>query len=111
MGVAADAPCATGWEARLERRCEMASIPHEPSRIERPSWSTQLLVPELWTTLAIVVIWLSVLFAAVYGPNLENTTAGGDHSSVPSAIPMALFAFLTTWVVARYGYGRERKTS
>ena len=39
---------------------------HEPSRIqERPSWSLQLLVPEMWTTLAIVVIWLSVLFAAV----------------------------------------------
>jgi uncharacterized membrane protein (DUF485 family) len=89
----------------------MATIPHEPSRIERPSWSMQLLVPELWTTLAIVVIWLSVLFAAVYGPNLENTTAGGDHSSVPSAIPMALFAFLATWVVARYGYGHNRRRS
>jgi len=87
------------------------TTPHEPSRIvqERWSWSLQLLVPEMWTTLAIVVIWLSVLFAAVYGPNLESTTAGGDHTTLPSAIPMALFAFFATWVVARYGYGHERK--
>jgi len=89
----------------------MATIPHEPSRIERPSWSMQLLVPELWTTLSIVVIWLSVLFAAVYGPNLEATTAGGDHSSVPSAIPISLFAFFATWVVARYGYAHDRRRS
>ena len=62
----------------------------------------------MWTTLAIVMIWLSVLFAAVYGPNLESTTAGGDHTTLPSAIPVALFAFFATWVVARYGYGHER---
>lgn len=89
----------------------MATIPHEPSRIvqERPSWSVQLLVPEMWTTLAIVVIWLSVLFAAIYGPNLDTTSAGGDHTTLPSAIPLSLFAFLATWVVARYGYGRNRR--
>lgn len=91
----------------------MATIPHEPSRVvqERPSWSVQLVVPEMWTTLAIVVIWLSVLFAAIYGPNLDTTSAGGDHTTLPSAIPLALFAFLATWVVARYGYGRNRKRS
>ena len=89
----------------------MATIPHEPSRVvqERPPWSLQLLVPEMWTTLAIVVIWLSVLFAAVYGPNLETTSYLGDHTTLPSAIPMALFAFLATWVVARNGYGHHRK--
>lgn len=91
----------------------MATIPHEPSRVvqERPSWSVQFVVPEMWTTLAIVVIWLSVLFAAIYGPNLDTTSAGGDHTTLPSAIPLALFAFLATWVVARYGYGRNRKRS
>ena len=89
----------------------MATIPHEPSRVvqERPSWSLQLLVPEMWTTLAIIVIWLSVLFAAVYGPNLVTHSAGGDDTTLPSAIPLALFAFLATWVVARYGYGPRRK--
>ena len=89
----------------------MTTVPHEPSRIVREplGWSLRLLVPEMWATLAIVVIWLGVLFGAVYGPNLETTSAGGDHVTVPAAIPMALFAFLATWVVARYGYGHERK--
>jgi hypothetical protein len=89
----------------------MATVPHEPSRFvqERPSGSLQLLVPEMWATLAIVVIWLAVLFAAVYGPNVESASAGGDHTTLPSAVPMALFAFFATWVVARYGYGHERK--
>jgi hypothetical protein len=38
-----------------------------------------------------------------------NTTAGGDHSSLPSAVAVALFAFLGTWVVARHGFGHERR--
>ena len=89
----------------------MTTVPHEPSRVvgERPSWSLQLLVPEMWTTLAIVVIWLSVLFAAVYGSDIVSTTYLGDRTTFPSAVPMALFAFLATWVVARYGYSRGRK--
>ena len=69
----------------------------------------ELLVPEMWTTLAIAVIWLSVLFAAVYGSDIVSTTYLGDHTTLPSAVPMALFAFLATWVVARNGYGRQRK--
>ena len=63
----------------------------------------------MWATLAIVVMWLAVLFSAVFGPNIVNTSAGGDTSSVPSAIVVALFAFLATWVVARYGFRHERK--
>lgn len=90
----------------------MSTISHGPSRVaEEPRWTLQLLVPEMWTSLAIVVIWLAVLFDAVYGPNIENTTAGGDHSSVPSAVPIALFAFFATWVLARHGFGSRRKTN
>ena len=89
----------------------MSTISHEPSRVveEKKRWPLQLLVPEMWATLAIVVMWLAVLFSAVFGPNIVNTSAGGDTSSVPSAIVVALFAFLATWVVARYGFRHERK--
>ncbi|HSB38905.1 MAG TPA: hypothetical protein VLD13_07445 [Gaiellaceae bacterium] len=89
----------------------MSTISHEPSRAaeERKRWSVQLLVPEMWATLAIVVMWLAVLFSAIFGPNIVNTSAGGDTSSVPSAVVVALFAFLATWVVARYGFRHERK--
>jgi hypothetical protein len=93
------------------RRCEMTTISHEPSRVvqeKRRGW-LQLLVPEMWASLAIIVIWLSVLFDAVYGPDIVNSSAGGDHSTVPSAVAVALFAFLATWVVARYGFRHERK--
>lgn len=89
----------------------MTTVSHEPSGVVQKKWgaSLQLLVPEMWASLAIIVIWLSVLFAAIFGPDIVNSTAGGDHSTVPSAVALALFAFLATWVVARYGFRHERK--
>jgi len=61
---------------------------------------------------AITVIWITVLADALFGPDIVtmNGVAGvGEQSTVPSAVVVALFAFLSTWVVARYGL-RERKT-
>ena len=89
----------------------MATVSHEPMRgvEEKRRLSELLIVREMWASLAIAVIWLSVLFDAIYGPNIVNTSAGGDMSTVPSAVVVALFAFLGTWVVAKYGYPRERK--
>lgn len=88
----------------------MTAMPHEPSRIvpERPSWSLRLLVREMWASVAIVVMWLAVLFDAIFGPNIVNTSPGGSSSSVPSAVAVAFFAFLGTWVVARHGFRRRR---
>ena len=84
----------------------MTSIPHEqPSR----AWTLRLLVPEMWASLAIIVMWLAVLFDAVFGPNITSTTPGGTSSSVPSAVAVALFATIGTWAVAKYGLRpRER---
>ena len=88
----------------------MTTLPHEPAHTahERQGWSAQLLVPEMWASLTIMVIWLSVLFDAIYGPNIESSTVGGTTSSVPSAVVVALFAFLATWVVARHGFRHAR---
>jgi hypothetical protein len=86
----------------------MSVISDQPMRLtedKRHWW--QLLVREAWASLAIAVMWLSVLCAAIFGPDIVNQSAGGDSSTVPSAVPVALFAFLGTWVVARYGF-RER---
>ena len=87
----------------------MATISHEPSRAtpEKRRW-TELLVRETWVSLAISVIWLSVLFGAVYGPDIVTRSAGGDSSVVPSAVVVSVFAFLATWVVARYGLRDKR---
>jgi hypothetical protein len=88
----------------------MSTISHEPTGLanDRQPWLSRLVVREMWASLAITVIWLSVLFDALFGPNIVNTTVGGSSSSVPSAVVLALFAFLATWVVARYGL-RERR--
>jgi len=89
----------------------MTVVSHEPSSLGQEQgfpWS-QFLVRELWASLAISVIWLAVLFDALFGPNIVNTSAGGGMSSVPSAVVVALFAFLATWPVARYGL-RQRQS-
>jgi hypothetical protein len=86
----------------------MTTIPHEPARVvpEKRDWSRQLVVPEMWASLAIAVMWLSVLFTAIYGSNIATSTVGGTSSTVPSAIIVAFFAFFGTWVVAKYGFRR-----
>jgi hypothetical protein len=66
--------------------------------------SSRLLVPEMWAALAISVIWLVVLVAALFGPDLVSSNAGVSFTRVPSAIIIALFAWLATWVIARHGF-------
>ena len=59
----------------------MTTIGHPSSGTlpERQRRTWRLLVPEMWASLAIAVIWLSVLFDAVWGPDIvsanTNTTA------------------------------------
>jgi hypothetical protein len=96
---------------RTERRSEMSAVSHEPAQFargkERSSW--QLFIPELLASSTIIAMWLAVLFSAVFGENIVNATAGGDSSSVPSSVAVALFAFLATWVVAWFGFRHKRK--
>ena len=93
----------------------MTTIPHEPSGVvqEKQRWSMRLLVPEMWASLAIVVMWLAVLFDAIFGPDIVTSDTAADvvtsSTAIPSAVVVALFAFLGTWVVARRGFGHDRK--
>ena len=88
----------------------MSTMTHEPSDLarEKREWSLQI-VHELWASGAIVVMWLAVLFTALWGPDIVTTNAGGDSSTVPSVVPVAIFAFLATWVVAKYAFRRAPK--
>jgi hypothetical protein len=88
----------------------MTTIPHEPSRVveEKRPLSTLLLVPEMWASLTIIVMWFAVLLDAIYGPDIVSNGVAGDSATVPSAVVVALFAFLGTWVVARYGFRHDR---
>ena len=51
----------------------------------------------MWSGLAIVVMWLAVLFVGLFGPDIH----GADGSVVPSAVALALFALIATLVLAR----------
>jgi multisubunit Na+/H+ antiporter MnhF subunit len=86
----------------------MTTLSREPVTSSWPTWRVVLSLTEMWASLAITVMWLAVLFTAIYGPNIETSSSGGsDRSTIPSAVVVALFAFLATWVVAKYAYRRN----
>ena len=87
----------------------MSTLSHQPSGVgTKPRAWANLFVPELWAFLAIAVMWIAVLVAAVWGPDFVATSSGGDTTTIPSGIAVALFAFLGTWVIARYAFGHKR---
>jgi len=63
----------------------------------------RFVVSEVWTSLAISVIWLVVLVDALFGPDLIVNNASG-FTKLPSALFLAVFAWLATRVVAKYGF-------
>ena len=89
----------------------MTSIPHKPpSEVtqEKRNWSLRPVAAEAWASMAITAMWVAVSVDALFGPDIVSTTVGGTSSTVPSAVVVALFAFLGTRVVARNGFGRQR---
>lgn len=64
-----------------------------------------LLLRNMWAGLAIVVMWLAVLFDALFGPDIVSTSGGGTNTTtIPSAVAVALFAWLATKAVAKHGF-------
>jgi len=63
---------------------------------------------EMWAGLAIGVIWVTVLLDALFGPDIVSNNANTNTATVPSAVVIALFATLATWVVAKYGLGSRK---
>lgn len=61
---------------------------------------------EVWGTIAIVAIWLAVLFDGVFGADFVSAQASG-LTRIPSAIFVAFFAFLATGSVAKRVFGRR----
>ena len=67
------------------------------------------LLPEMWASRAITVIWLAVLFSAIFGPDIISINADTTTTRIPSAVVVALFACLATRAVATYGFAHLRK--
>jgi len=88
----------------------MAAFPHETPSLGRAR-PALLEMPELWASIAIVVIWLAVLFDGVFGPGIVTHNGVGDvgtGSSVPSVVVVAPCAVLATWLIARHAFRHER---
>jgi hypothetical protein len=85
----------------------MSAVSHEPSTVGRTAqgWSWQL--REMWASLAICSMWIAVTLDAISGPDFVSTSSGGNTTRIPSAIVLAVFAYLGTRVVARYGFGHH----
>jgi hypothetical protein len=64
----------------------------------------RFLVPEMWAALAVGVIWLVVLVDALFGPDIVSSNPA-TFTQIPSAVVVAFFAWLATWVIARHGFG------
>ena len=82
----------------------MSATMEQPSQTvpDRAQWFR---VRELWAALAIAVIWLAVLFTAVFAPDIVSASAGVDTDRIPSVVLVAPFAALATWPVAKHGFG------
>jgi len=86
----------------------MTTIPHEAPIARRRRFD--VLSREAWASLAIVAVWVAVLFTAIWGPSIDNSNGGGTNtSSVPSVVAVALFAALATWPIAKYGFRRREE--
>ena len=81
-----------------------ASAPVSDATSESRGRRGRFVVPEMWTSLAIGVIWLVVLADALFGPDIVSSSPTG-FTRVPSAIILVFFAWLATWVIAKHGLG------
>jgi hypothetical protein len=88
----------------------MTATMHEPSTAgpARESIAGRLLVPAFWGAVSIVAMWLAVLFDGIYGGDMifANNTGGGP-TTIPSAVAVAVFAFIGTIAVAKRAFTRD----
>jgi len=88
----------------------MTSTMHELSTAgpARDSIAARLLVPAFWGAVSIIAMWLAVLFDGIYGNDMvfSNNTGGGP-TIIPSAVAVALFAFIGTVAVAKRAFARR----
>ena len=91
----------------------MSTVPASMAQPEARSRSRSawLYAVPMWAGVSIVVIWLAVLFVGLFAGDIVtmNGAAGaGTSSSVPAVVAVALFAFIATVFLARWGFAPRR---
>jgi uncharacterized membrane protein YccC len=79
-----------------------------PAETRPKAWVSLLLSGAFWGGLALVAMWLAVLFVGVFGGNVVNATPGGSSGSWPVVIVVAVAALLGTISVGRWAFGSPR---
>ena len=86
------------------------TVLHEPpstATVENRTPLSWWRLPEIWGTLAIIVMWLAVLFDVVYGPDMRFTdTTNGSSTVLPSGVVVAICAAFATASVAKRAFRR-----
>lgn len=75
-------------------------------RSAREGWASGILVREMWGTLAIISMWVAVLFVGVYGGEMVFRGTDSSTSTVPAGVAVALFAAIGTGSVAKRVFRR-----
>ena len=90
----------------------MSTLSHPSTHVvaARPPLSVQLLQRETLVVLAIVVMWLAVAAAAVWGGDMHFNGNDGTSTVLPSVVAVALFAFLGSWAGFKHGFTHPRNT-
>lgn len=89
----------------------MSTISHQPTGVtpDTRHW-TRVLIAEAWASLAISAMWMAVAVAAVWGPDFVSSNGfGGNTTTIPSGIVIAMFATIGTWFVAKFGLAHRTK--
>ena len=89
----------------------MSSLSPEPSLVahKRAGWPSLPIMREMWASLAITAMWVAVFITAIWGPDARFNSNDGSSSTIPTAVFVTVFAFLGTWIVAKYGLRPQRK--
>ena len=87
----------------------MTATMHEPSTFgpARDSVAARLLVPAFWGAVSIVAMWLAVLFDGIFGGDMIFASPANGTTTIPSAVAVALFAFIGTVAIAKRAFTRR----
>ena len=88
----------------------MTSMSGEPAAREagHGGWLELLKVREVAASIAITSMWIAVGLASMWGSTFETHSVDGSSASIPSGVIVALFAFLGSWIVARYAFRQPK---